>query len=66
MRTIITTTGTSLIGNYRRSLESAEELEPTLQELLGYLRRVTAEKASAETNSLIRLLQERDAIVFLH
>lgn len=66
MRTIITTTGTSLISNYRNSLGATGKSMPTLQEILGYLREVSPEQASAETNSLSRLLQEGDEIVFLH
>jgi len=57
MRTIITTVGVSL-------LKSAEDRDP-----LQYLRNCSEdnlEKASAETNSLKRLLKVNDKIVFLH
>jgi len=57
MRTIITTVGISLLGK-------AKTDEP-----LDYLRRLSEEslkEASAETNSLMRLLQPKDRIVFLH
>lgn len=63
MRTILTTVGTSLLGNYRR--ERKEE-SPTEDQLFFCLRETPPEAASAETNSLSRLLQEGDRIVFLH
>lgn len=62
MRTIIVTLGTSLIGNAKKA-----GMEGNLQ---GYLERCQREgklhEASAETNSLIRLLKEGDKIVFLY
>lgn len=58
MRTIITTVGTSLLGNAERAGKK--------DDLQTYLRFTEPEKASAETNSLSRLLQEDDRIVFLH
>jgi len=58
MRTILTTVGASLLTNARR-----DERE---HDLANYLRHTPADKASAETNSLSRLLQEDDRIVFLH
>jgi len=57
VRTIITTVGISLLGK-------AKTDEP-----LDYLRSLpeeSLEEASAETNSLMRLLQPKDKIVFLH
>lgn len=63
MRTILTTVGTSLLENYRR--ERKQEL-PTEDHLFFYLRDASPEKASAETNSLSRLLREGDRIVWLH
>lgn len=58
MRTIIATVGTSLLTNAERAGKG--------NDLQTYLRFTEPEKASAETNSLSRLLQEGDRIVFLH
>ncbi|GIV17708.1 MAG: hypothetical protein KatS3mg022_3143 [Armatimonadota bacterium] len=58
MRTIISTVGTSLLSNAERAGKK--------DDLQTYLRFTEPEKASAETNSLSRLLQEGDHIVFLH
>lgn len=58
MRTIVTTVGTSLLTNAERAGKA--------KSLQTYLRFTEQEKASAETNSLSRLLQEGDRIVFLH
>jgi len=63
MRTIITTVGTSLLTNFRKAIEGSE---PTELALANYLRHTPAEQASAETNSLNRLLSEDDSIIFLH
>lgn len=58
MRTIIVTVGTSLLSNAQRAGKE--------DDLQTYLRFTEPEKASAETNSLSRLLHEGDRIVFLH
>ncbi|MGQ9656442.1 MAG: putative CRISPR-associated protein [Fimbriimonadales bacterium] len=62
MRTIIVTMGTSLVGNAQKA-----GMEGNLQ---GYLKQCQQSgrlyEASAETNSLMRLLQEGDKIVFLY
>ncbi|MCS6950468.1 MAG: putative CRISPR-associated protein [Armatimonadota bacterium] len=58
MRTIIATVGTSLLNNAERAGKR--------DDLQTYLRFTKPEKASAETNSLSRLLHEGDRIVFLH
>jgi putative CRISPR-associated protein (TIGR02619 family) len=58
MRTIIATVGTSLLTNAERAGKQ--------NDLQIYLRFTEPEKASAETNSLSRLLQPGDKIVFLH
>jgi putative CRISPR-associated protein (TIGR02619 family) len=63
MRTILTTVGTSLLSNAKRDLKVDQLKE---QQLANYIRRANAEKASAETNSLSRLLQPGDRIVLLH
>ncbi|GBC81423.1 hypothetical protein HRbin10_00535 [bacterium HR10] len=63
MRTILTTVGTSLLSNAKRDLKVEEVNE---HELANYLRRTDPERASAETNSLSRILREDDRIVFLH
>jgi putative CRISPR-associated protein (TIGR02619 family) len=62
MRTILTTVGTSLLSNARRDLRVAQ---PDTQQIANYLRHTEAIKASAETNSLSRLLQSNDRVVFL-
>jgi len=63
MRTILITVGTSLLTNARRDLGKQG---PNIQEIANYLRRTPPEQASAETNSLSRILQEGDKIIFLH
>jgi len=62
MRTLLVTVGTSLVQNARRDLK--KELSDT--EIANYLRCTPPEQASAETNSLSRILQEGDKIIFLH
>jgi putative CRISPR-associated protein (TIGR02619 family) len=62
MRTILATVGTSLLSNARRDLNVAR---PDPQQLANYLRHTDAAKASAETNSLSRLLQSNDRVTFL-
>lgn len=64
-RTIITTVGTSLLTNAQRDLRLPQEKLPDPTELAQYLRRTPPEKASAETNSLSRLLQKGDHVIFL-
>jgi putative CRISPR-associated protein (TIGR02619 family) len=63
MRTILTTVGTSLLTNAKRDLKGEK---PDQQQLANYVRHTPPDKASAETNSLSRLLQADDRIVFLH
>lgn len=63
MRTIISTVGKSLLTNAKRELEIEE---PEIQELANYLRHAEDKKNSAETNSLARLVQENDKLIFLH
>jgi putative CRISPR-associated protein (TIGR02619 family) len=62
MRTILATVGTSLLGNARHDLQVEQ---PHAQQLANYLRHTDVIRASAETNSLSRLLQERDQVTFL-
>lgn len=65
MRTIIATVGTSLLSNARRDLSLGVQL-PTGQQLANYLRHTEPARASAETNSLSRLLEAPDdRMVFL-
>lgn len=64
MRTIVTTVGTSLLNNAKRDL-GPNAAQPTEPQLANYLRHTEARTASAETNSLSRLLQEGDFIAFL-
>jgi len=63
MRTIITTVGTSLLQNAKRDLQAES---PSTERLKAYLRQTDPVKASAETNSLSRMLAEGDKVVFLH
>lgn len=65
MRTVLTTVGTSLLTNFRRDRAISGDQTPTLNDLREYLAQTPAERASAETNSLMRLLQEDDYLVFL-
>jgi len=62
MRSILTTVGTSLLNNARKELGIDQ---PNDQQLSNYIHHTDKTKASAETNSLSRLLRERDRIVFL-
>ena len=62
MRTILATVGTSLLGNARRDLPAEQ---PNAQQLANYLRHTDVIRVSAETNSLSRLLQDRDRVIFL-
>jgi putative CRISPR-associated protein (TIGR02619 family) len=63
MRTVIVTVGTSLLTNARRDLQKQEL---NTQEIANYLSHTPSERATAETNSLSRILQEGDKIIFLH
>ena len=63
MRTIISTVGKSLWGNFCRTQKKDQ---PTEQELANYLRHEDEKKASAETNALSRLIKQDDRLVFLH
>lgn len=62
MPTILATVGTSLLGNARRDLQAEQ---PNAQQLANSLRHTDVVLASAETNSLSRLVQAQDRIVFL-
>jgi len=62
MRLIITTVGTSLLSNYAK----ANKEKPSAQTLANCLRHAAAGDASAETNSLNRLLKDGDGVVFLY
>ncbi len=65
MRTIISTVGTSLLNNAKRVLQ---EERPNRDELVGFLCSTDPVQASAETNSLSRLLRldkPDDRLVFL-
>lgn len=63
MRSIISTVGKSLQSNAERELETEE---PDFQGLANYLRHTEDKEASAETNSLSKLKQESDKLIFLH
>jgi putative CRISPR-associated protein (TIGR02619 family) len=62
MRTILTTVGTSLLNNAARTLAGQT---PDARQLANFLRHTPAAAASAETNSLSRLVREGDRILFL-
>jgi len=67
MRTIITTTGVSLYKNTKRTLEQknpGQNLEPTDEQMRQYLRQ-EPESASAEANSLLKIAEAGDCLVFL-
>ncbi|NMG05901.1 putative CRISPR-associated protein [Brasilonema sp. UFV-L1] len=65
MRTIITTTGTSLLSNAARELKKRQN-EVTDEELRFVWKQVGAEAASAETNSLLKIAHCDDEIVLLY
>src|SRR5216683_7899038 len=67
MKTVITTTGISLYGNTKRSLEKqnpGKNLQPTEEQMRQYLRQ-EPEVASAEANSLLKMAEPGDSLVFL-
>jgi len=63
-RTILTTVGTSLMTNARRDFNLPTD--PGESELAAYLHSQDPSRASAETNSLHRILESGDRIVFVH
>lgn len=63
MRTILITVGTSLLTNAQRHWQKQELSD---QEIANYLSRTDPIRASAETNSLSRILREGDKLIFLH
>jgi len=65
MRTIITTTGISLLSNAARELKK-QSLQITDEELRLYLSKVGASEASAETNSLLKIATLDDQVVLLY
>jgi putative CRISPR-associated protein (TIGR02619 family) len=66
MTTIITTAGISLHINTKRHIEeiTGKKLDPGDDEMQAYLREA-AEKASAEANSLLKMIQPGDRLIFL-
>jgi len=64
MKTIITTTGTSLLSNASRELKK-KQTEVTDDELRHFFERVGVENACAETNSLLKIAKQDDEIVLL-
>lgn len=66
MQTIITTTGVSLYFNTERHLEktTGTKVNPGDDEMQAYLREAP-EKASAEANALLKMIQPGDHLVFL-
>ena len=65
MRTIITTTGISLLTNTARDLKK-KNAEVTDAELRQYFAKVGAVEASAETNSLLKIATPDDEVVLLY
>ena len=63
MTTILTTVGTSLLGNAKRATGTDN---PDSHALARFLKETDSAEASAETNSLSRLLKPGDRIVLLH
>lgn len=67
MKTIITTVGISLHSNTKRLLEKqnlGQNLQPTDEQMRQYLRQ-EPESASAEANSLLKIVEQGDSLVFL-
>lgn len=62
MRTILVTTGTSLLSNIKKELKVEE---PNEAQLGNFLAHADPAKACAETNSLSRMLEDGDRLVFL-
>ena len=65
MRTIITTTGTSLLSQAARKL-GKKFAEITEEELFHFFERVSTEEACAETNSLFKISDGNDKIILLY
>jgi len=63
MRVILTTVGTSLIENTKRAAGLTDVSD---RQLVEHLKRMTPVEASAETNSLSRLMEKGDHVVLLH
>lgn len=63
-RTIISTVGTSLIGNAGRELGADKARDKAA--LARYLQTAAPQSASAETNALSRIIREDDKLIFLH
>jgi len=63
-RTIISTVGTSLIGNAGRELGADKARDKAA--LVRYLQTAAPQSASAETNALSRIIREGDKLIFLH
>jgi putative CRISPR-associated protein (TIGR02619 family) len=51
--------------NLKRDRQLPRDASPTIEDLMQYLNQTPSETASAETNSLARLLEKGDEIVFL-
>lgn len=66
MPTIITTTGTSLLGNATRELNKNKGESFADDELQNYFKTVGPEKASAETKSLLTIASPEDEVVLLY
>lgn len=60
MRTVINTVGTSLLKN------ATPPGKPAVPDLVRFLKMTDPRKASAETHALSHIVQEGDALVFLH
>lgn len=64
MRTIITTTGTSLLTNAERHFKK-DKKSLTDEDLMQFFKQVGADAATAETNSLLKIAHPDDEVVLL-
>jgi putative CRISPR-associated protein (TIGR02619 family) len=65
MRTIITTTGTSLLGNAAKKLKKSFA-DITERDLSNVFEQMGTDKACAETNSLFKIADNQDRVILLH
>jgi putative CRISPR-associated protein (TIGR02619 family) len=65
MRTILTTTGTSLLNNAARELKKSQA-SVTDEELRHFFKQVGAAAATAETNSLLKIARPDDEVILLY
>jgi putative CRISPR-associated protein (TIGR02619 family) len=66
MKKVITTTGTSLLTNFKRQVKDRVNEDKLKEELISFIRQNDPDKASAETNSLLKIAEDGDEILLLH